>query len=94
MLFVARWLEPLQVVGSNGGQEVVRFQFDRLTQLINAIRGHLSEYGLIAPQGPFHVEKLIAEIEDPASDLPQAARTCLSLLVDPCSSMRFAICRK
>ena len=23
------------------------------TQLINAIRGHLSEYGLIAPQGPF-----------------------------------------
>ena len=44
------------------------------TQIINAIRGHLSEYGLIAPQGPFHVEKLIAQIEDPASDLPQAAR--------------------
>ena len=30
------------------------------TQLINAIRGHLSEYGLIAPQGPSHVERLIA----------------------------------
>jgi transposase len=52
------------------------------TQLINAIRGHLSEYGLIAPQGPFHIEKLIAQIEDPASGLPQAARTCLAVLVD------------
>ena len=51
------------------------------TQLINAIRGHLAEYGLIAPQGPFHVEQLIAQIEDPASDIPQAARACLAVLV-------------
>ena len=51
------------------------------TQLINAIRGHLSEYGLIAPQGPFHVERLIAHIEDPASNLPDAARACLAALV-------------
>ena len=51
------------------------------TQLINAIRGHLSEYGLIAPQGPSHVERLIAEIEDPASALPQGARACLAVLV-------------
>jgi transposase len=51
------------------------------TQLINAIRGHLSEYGLIAPQGPSHVERLIAEIEDPASSVPQATRTCLVMLV-------------
>lgn len=52
------------------------------TQLINSIRGHLAEYGLIAPQGPFHIEKLIAQIEDPASTLPQPARTCLAVLVD------------
>ena len=52
------------------------------TQLINSIRGHLAEYGLIAPQGPFHIEKLIAQIEDPASALPQPARTCLAVLVD------------
>jgi transposase len=51
------------------------------TPLINAIRRHLSEYGLIAPQGPFHVEKLIAQIEDPTSDLPQAVSTCLAVLV-------------
>jgi transposase len=52
------------------------------TQLINAIRGHLSEYGLIAPQGPFHVGRLIAHIEDPASSVPEAARSCLALLVE------------
>lgn len=51
------------------------------TQLINALRGHLAEYGLIAPQGPAHVERLIAQIEDPASDVPPAARACLAVLV-------------
>lgn len=30
------------------------------TQLINAIRSHLAEYGQIAPQGPAHVEQLVA----------------------------------
>lgn len=52
------------------------------TQIINALRGHLAEYGQIAPQGPAHVERLIALIEDPASDIPQAARSCLTVLVD------------
>src|ERR671916_1054550 len=32
------------------------------TQIINALRGRLAEYGLTAPQGPSHVEKLIAEL--------------------------------
>src|ERR671927_1790041 len=40
------------------------------TQIINALRGHLAEYGIIAPQGPAHVEKLIAKVEDPDSDIP------------------------
>jgi transposase len=52
------------------------------TQLINAIRGHLAEYGQIAPQGPAHVERLIAQIEDPDSDIPPAARASLAVLVD------------
>jgi transposase len=51
------------------------------TQIINAIRGHLSEFGLIAPQGPSHVERLIVQIEDPASGIPEAARSCLARLV-------------
>jgi transposase len=52
------------------------------TQLINAIRGHLAEYGQIAPQGPAHVERLIAQIEDPESDIPPAARASLAVLVN------------
>ena len=40
------------------------------TQLINALRGHLGEYGIVAPQGPSYAERLIVEIEDPASLVP------------------------
>ncbi|SDK66672.1 hypothetical protein SAMN05428953_118113 [Mesorhizobium muleiense] len=52
------------------------------TQLINGIRGHLSEYGLIAPQGPFHVGRLIAQSRIPHRSVPEAARSCLALLAE------------
>ena len=50
------------------------------TQIINALRGHMAEFGVIVPQGPSHVEYLLERIENPASDLPEAARgSCLAL---------------
>jgi transposase len=52
------------------------------TQIINAIRGHLAEYGLIARQGPSHVDQLIAQIEHPSSGIPDPARSCLAVLVE------------
>jgi transposase len=52
------------------------------TQIINALRGHLAEYGLIAPQGPSHIERLIAQIEDPACGIPEVARSCLGRLIE------------
>ena len=52
------------------------------TQTINALRGHLAEYGLIAPQGPSHVARLIAQVEDPACGIPDLARSCLLRLVE------------
>jgi transposase len=52
------------------------------TQTINALRGHLAEYGLIGPQGASHVEQLIAHVEDPCSGIPEAARSCLLRLVE------------
>lgn len=58
-----------------------RWICEQRTQLINAIRGHLAEYGLMAPQGPAHIERLIVQIEDPASDIPPAARVSLAVLV-------------
>jgi transposase len=54
------------------------------TQLINAIRGHLSEYGWVAPKGPSHVAMLadLLEEEGMASTLPEAARSMLRVMLD------------
>ena len=51
------------------------------TQLINALRGHMTEFGIIVAQGPMHVAKLIAVIEDPGSGIPEPARVVLDVLV-------------
>lgn len=52
------------------------------TQIINALRGHLAEFGMIVAQGPQNVPKLIAVVDDPTSGLPLMARQMLVLLVD------------
>jgi transposase len=51
------------------------------TQILNAIRGHLAEYGHVAPKGVCYVGRLIAEIESDESQLPPAARASLQALV-------------
>lgn len=40
------------------------------TQLINALRGHLAEYGVVAPQGPANLKGLTETIEAKTSSLP------------------------
>jgi len=40
------------------------------TQTINALRGHLAEYGVIAPKGPVHLLKLEVALDDPKHNLP------------------------
>lgn len=57
------------------------------TQLINALRGHLTEYGWVAPKGPSHMAMLGDLLEDEmGSLLPPAAvamfRVMLDLLAD------------
>tara|TARA_R110000787_G_scaffold66827_1_gene150004 strand:+ start:938 stop:1960 length:1023 start_codon:yes stop_codon:yes gene_type:complete len=48
------------------------------TMLLNAVRGHLAEFGLIAPQGPRKVMELVAQMREGArADLPEIARTAL-----------------
>jgi transposase len=51
------------------------------TQLMNALRGHMAEYGYVAPKGVMYVDRLIAQIEHADSDLPAVARTSLAGLV-------------
>jgi len=54
------------------------------TQLTNALRGHLAEYGWVAPKGKAHMELLAGLIEEGemASTLPSAARAMLMVMND------------
>jgi transposase len=54
------------------------------TQLINAIRGHLTEYGWVAPKGPSHVAMLadLIEEEEMVNSLPGAARAMFRVMLD------------
>jgi transposase len=49
------------------------------TQLINAIRGHLAEFGLVEAQGPWNVARLLAGMEA-AVGLPELARELVRVL--------------
>ncbi len=52
------------------------------TQLSNAIRGHMSEFGLVAPVGRNGLEALIAVVNDVGDDrVLKEARACLQMLV-------------
>ena len=51
------------------------------TQTINALRGHLAEFGVVAPRGPAHVGRLAEAIEDADSGLPDPVRELGALLL-------------
>lgn len=51
------------------------------TQLINAVRGQLTEYGLVAAKGTANLPGLLALVDEPGSDLPQATRAMLYVLI-------------
>jgi transposase len=55
------------------------FLVRQLTQLANAIRAHLGEFGLVVPKGVHNMGRLVAEAE--VADLPAEARMPLDLLV-------------
>jgi transposase len=61
-------------------------------QIINALRGHLTEFGIIAPQGPRHIHTLIVAVEDPATGLPEAARSICRMLITTLSELNQKIC--
>jgi transposase len=44
------------------------------TQLINALRGHLAEFGLVAPKGPAYLKVLQSALNGPQVDLPTVVR--------------------
>jgi transposase len=51
------------------------------TAVINAIRAHLAEFGIVAPLGRRGVEELLGIVADPKDKrLPEIARACLAAL--------------
>jgi transposase len=51
------------------------------TAVINAIRAHLAEFGIVAPVGRHGVEELLDVVADPNDErVPEIARACLSAL--------------
>ena len=51
------------------------------TAVINAIRAHLAEFGIVAPVGRKGVEELLGVVSDPRDKrLPDVARACLAAL--------------
>ena len=57
------------------------------TQTINALRGNLAEFGVVAPQGPAHVERLRAVVDDPDTSLPAAVVGPARMLLEQIDSL-------
>ena len=51
-------------------------------QVINALRGHLAEYGIVAAQGVVHLKRLHAALEAPEAELPATVRDIARLHLD------------
>lgn len=52
------------------------------TQLINALRGLLTEYGWVAPKGLVHVARMMARVEDEDCALPESARGVFMIMIE------------
>jgi transposase len=63
------------------------------TQLLNGLRGHLNEIGVIAAQGPRHAHQLADRIEAGDEDIPLAVREALAPLVAQLRNLDEAITR-
>jgi transposase len=51
-------------------------------QLINALRGHLAEFGLVFPQGPAHLKQAAVLLEDGRTEIPDTVREIAELYLD------------
>ena len=63
------------------------------TQAINALRGHLAEHGVVAPQGSIHLKRLKAALEGEDSSIPDAVRIHAELILDQIADLQTRIDR-
>jgi len=58
------------------------------TQLTNALRGHLAEHGVVAPQGIVHLKRLKAALSDEKSQLPATVVIHAELILDQIATLQ------
>ena len=63
------------------------------TQLINALRGHLAEFGLVAPKGPIHLKILKTALKGSEVDLPVPVREMGQIYVQQIEQLSEIIAR-
>ena len=62
------------------------------TAVINVIRAHLAEFGIVAPVGRKAVEELLDIVADPSDKrVPEIARACLAPVVSPQTPVTVAL---
>lgn len=63
------------------------------TQLINALRGHLAEFGLVAPKGPIHLKLLHTALKGSEVHLPAPVREMGQIYVQQIEQLTEIIAR-
>jgi transposase len=61
------------------------------TMLVNGLRGHMAEFGIIAPQGIQRVDELVAMLKDDRTGIPQMARQALAAVVAQLANLSASI---
>lgn len=52
------------------------------TQLINALRGHLAEFGIVVAQGPVHLREVVGLLESGSEELPDTVSDIVRLYLE------------
>lgn len=61
------------------------------TQLINALRGHLAEHGVVAPQGPAHLKTLAIALDGAETSVPQLVRDVARVYLEQIEQLSFRV---
>jgi transposase len=63
------------------------------TQIINALRGHLTEFGVIGAKGRENAMKLMKLVDNLAASLPTSAQSVLALMVEQLRALDVQVAR-
>ena len=61
------------------------------TMLINAMRGHAAEFGVVAAKGPVKIAELLQRAHDDAAGVPALARAMLRVLADQIAALEVKV---